>query len=187
MLITYVYYADILTMDDLAILLNELNDVIDIWFRFGVQLRVPVSRLNVIKSENSNPDDCLMHMLIFWLTNTIPSPTWETVVDALCCAAIGRQQMADSIRRKYCNQDTGIFEYREAHVHWDFLPQLEFTLPSQPPLQTMLTHVCSPKNLKNSRTHPKVVKMFGWECPLFRKLCIYACYTCGIPPESNPV
>ena len=133
-------------MDDLAILLNELNDVIDIWFRFGVQLRVPVSRLNAIKSEYSNPDDCLMHMLIFWLTNTIPFPTWETVVDALCCAAIGRQQMAYSIRRKYCNQDRGIFE---AHVHWDFLPQLEFTLPSPPPLQTILTH---------SRTQPRVVK-----------------------------
>ena len=47
-------------------------------------------------------------MLIFWLTNTTPSPTWETVVDALCCAAIGRQQIADNVRRKYCgNQDTG--------------------------------------------------------------------------------
>ena len=28
-------------------------------------------------------------------------------MDALCCAAIGRQQMADNIRRKYCNQSTG--------------------------------------------------------------------------------
>ena len=105
------YSADILTEEDLPTLLNELNDIIDIWFRFGVQLRVPFSRLNAIKSEHSNPDDCLMHMLNFWLTNTTPSPTWETVVDALCCAAIGRQQMADNIRRKYCNQSTGNLLY----------------------------------------------------------------------------
>ena len=109
---TYAFYgADILTEDDLPTLLNELNDIIDIWFRFGVQLRVPISRLNAIKREHSNPDDCLMHMLIFWLSNTIPSPTWETVVDALCCAAIGREQMADKIRIKYCNQSTSNLSY----------------------------------------------------------------------------
>ena len=101
------YSADILTEEDFPTLLNELNDIIDIWFRFGVQLRVPFSRLNAIKSEHSNPDDCLMHMLNFWLTNTTPSPTWETVVDALCCAAIGKEQIADNIRRKYCNQSIG--------------------------------------------------------------------------------
>ena len=72
-------------------------------------MRVPFSRLNAIKREHSNPDDCLMHMLNFWLTNTTPSPTWETVVDALCCAAIGREQMADKIRRKYCSLDTGTY------------------------------------------------------------------------------
>ena len=73
-------------------------------------MRVPVARLSAIETQYRNPDTCLMHMLIFWLSNTPPSPTWQTVVDALYCAAIGRQQMADNIRRKYCgihDQDTG--------------------------------------------------------------------------------
>ena len=88
-------------------LLNELNDITDVWFQFGVQLGVPVAQLRAIETQYRNPDTCLMNVLTLWLSNTTPSPTWETVVDALCCAAIGRQQMADNIRRKYCNLDTG--------------------------------------------------------------------------------
>ena len=98
-----------LTPDDLGTLLNELHGVIDVWFRFGVQLKVPVVRLNAIKREHMEHDDCLMHMLIFWLSNATPSPTWQTVVDALCCASVGRPQIAENIRRTYCNQDNGVF------------------------------------------------------------------------------
>ena len=103
----YLYCADTLTMDDLGTLMNALHDVIDIWFRFGVQLKVPVTRLNAIKTQYANPDDCLMHMLISWLSNASPSPTWQTVVDALCCASIGRQRVAEKIQQTYCKQDTG--------------------------------------------------------------------------------
>ena len=103
-------HTDTLTTDDLATLQNALFEVRDKWYHLGVQLKVPISDLKAIRTQYlNNPDDCLLEMLSCWLSNTTPSPTWQTVVDALCCAAIGRQQVADNIKRKYCNLDIGTF------------------------------------------------------------------------------
>ena len=101
--------SDTLSTDDLATLQNALFEVRDKWYHLGVQLKVPIPDLKAIRTQYlNNPDDCLLEMLSSWLSNTIPSPTWQTVVDALCCAAIGRQQVADNIRRQYLNEDTGV-------------------------------------------------------------------------------
>ena len=103
------YHSDTLTTDDLATLQNALFEVRDKWYHLGVQLKVPISDLKAIRTQYlNNPDDCLLEMLSCWLSNTTPSPTWQTVVDALCCAAIGRQHVADNIRKQYLNEGTGI-------------------------------------------------------------------------------
>ena len=101
-------HTDTLSTDDLATLQNALFKVRDKWYHLGVQLKVPISDLKAIRTQYlNNPDDCLLEMLSCWLSITTPSPTWQTVVDALCCPAIGRQQVADNIKRRYCNQSTG--------------------------------------------------------------------------------
>ena len=52
----------------------------------------------------NNLDNCLLHMLSSWLDKTEPSPpTWQRVVDALCCAAIGRPLVAERIRKQHCS------------------------------------------------------------------------------------
>ena len=113
----YVYYADTLTKDDLRTLTNAVIDVVDVWYQFGVQLEVPVAQLNTIRTTFPNPVDCLSNMLSVWLSITTPSPTWQTVVDALCSPAVGRQGVAENIKLTYCKQDTGTCVCTKALYH----------------------------------------------------------------------
>ena len=67
-----------------------------------MQLKVQIHDLRAIRAQCSNDlGDCLLEMLSCWLSNTIPAPTWQTLVDALCCTAVGKQQVADKIRKEY--------------------------------------------------------------------------------------
>ena len=104
----YIRCTGSLTPADLATLQNALYEVRDKWYHLGVQLKVPISDLRAIRTQfRDNPDDSLLEMLSVWLSITTPSPTWQTVVDALCCASIGRQKIAENIQRTYCKQDRG--------------------------------------------------------------------------------
>ena len=95
-------YTDTLSTDDLATLQNALYEVRDEWFTLGVHLKVETHDLRAIRAQCSNNlGECLLEMLSCWLTNTIPTPTWQTLLDALCCTAVGKPQVADKIRKEY--------------------------------------------------------------------------------------
>ena len=103
-------FADPLTSDDLAILVNELYEVRDKWYHLGVQLKVLVHDLKAIRTQyNNNPDNCLIEMLSHWLTMTPPPPTWQRVVDALNSPAIGKPNIAERIQKVHCTEDVGMF------------------------------------------------------------------------------
>ena len=105
-------FADPLTSNDLAILVNELHEVRDKWYHLGVQLKVQLHDLDAFQTQyNNNPDKCLLKMLSHWLTMTPPPPTWQRVVDALNSPSIGKPLIADKIRRTYCTDDVGTFSY----------------------------------------------------------------------------
>ena len=99
------FHADTLTREDLPTLLNELHEVRDKWYNLGVQLNMHTSDLDAIQIQYmNNLDNCLLHMLSFWLDKAESSPpTWQRVVDALCCAAIGRPLVAERIRKQHCS------------------------------------------------------------------------------------
>ena len=86
--------------------MNELHEVRDKWYNLGVQLNMKTSDLNAIQIQYmNNPDNCLLHMLSFWLDKAESSPpTWQRVVDVLCCAPINRPLIAEQIRNRYCSQ-----------------------------------------------------------------------------------
>jgi hypothetical protein len=97
---------DTLTTNDLATLVNELNEVRDKWYHLGVQLNMKTSDLNAIRSQYmNNPDDCLLEMLCVWLTKLPSPPTWQTVVDALSAPAVRRPDVAQRVRQTYLSQD----------------------------------------------------------------------------------
>ena len=71
--IVYTVFADPLTSDDLATLVNELYVVRDKWYYLGVQLKVQIHDLDAFQTQyNNNPDKCLLKMLSHWLTMTPP-------------------------------------------------------------------------------------------------------------------
>ena len=101
--------TDVLSTDDIATLVNELHKDRDIWFALGVQLKVPLHDLRAIRIQYRNPADCLLEMLFLWLTR--PTPTWQSVVDALTTAAVDRHDTAEHIERIHCSQITGIHNH----------------------------------------------------------------------------
>ena len=97
-----------LSTGDLATVVNELQEVRDIWFSVGVQLNMPLADLRSIRADfKDKSSDCLLETLSVWLTRTDPSPpSWERVVDALSSPAIDRPTVAERIRRTYCSQSS---------------------------------------------------------------------------------
>ena len=86
--------------------MNVLHEVRDIWFSLGVQLKVPLADLRSIRADyRDKSSDCLLEMLSTWLSRNTPSPpTWQRVVDALCCASIDRNSVGYRIREIYCEE-----------------------------------------------------------------------------------
>ena len=106
---TTIILTGTLSINDLCEIQSELHEVRDKWYHLGVQLKVPVSDLSAIRIQYRNdPEDCLLDMLTRWLSITIPSPTWQTVIDALCSAPIKRLLVAEQIRKKYCIESTEV-------------------------------------------------------------------------------
>ena len=96
-------FSDTLTLNDISEVLTVLHDVQDKWFVLGVQLKVSVASLRAIRAQFQNPGDCLLEMLTEWLSN-VPSPTWQSVVDALASKPVGQTTLAGQITAKYCQQ-----------------------------------------------------------------------------------
>ena len=98
--------SDELNTEDLSTLVNELQPVRDIWFVLGVQLKVPLADLRCIRADyRDRCSECLLEMLSAWLTITT-LPTWQNVIDALCCATVERPLVAEHIRKRYCSHSS---------------------------------------------------------------------------------
>ena len=102
--------GNILTLDDLHLLLEELLDVQAKWYHIGLQLKVRVRTQDRIRREFSNARDRLLEMLKTWLTTAV-NPSWKTLTDALRSRSVGASQLAGLLDRKYClMEDTEEYE-----------------------------------------------------------------------------
>ena len=92
-------------MDDLRLLLEELVDVCDRWYKLGLQLKVKAETLDRIQFPSQghvqyhDPRDELLEMLRVWLT-TSDNTSWKALTNALL--RVGKIQLAGSLERKYC-------------------------------------------------------------------------------------
>ena len=91
----------LLTLDDLHLLLEELLDVRTNWYYLGLQLKLSVGTLDMIRREFPNPRDRLLEMLKTWLTTPV-NPNWKTLTDAVRCRSVGASLLADILEAKYC-------------------------------------------------------------------------------------
>ena len=80
------------------------------WYYLGLQLKVPVRRLDTIRHVFSDPKEQFLEMLKDWLLNTY-NPSWKTVVDALRSPGVEENRLASVLERKYCLvEETDVYE-----------------------------------------------------------------------------
>lgn len=78
------------------------------WFDLGVALKMYTASLEAIKLRNKdNPDDCMTELLLEWLNQADPRPTWSCVVTALREPTVGFEQLAEHLENQHV-KDTAI-------------------------------------------------------------------------------
>ena len=121
-----------LSVNDLHVVMEELNDARAKWDDIGLQLRMSVGALDAIKEQYDDPSHCLKETLKTWLKTCPSPPTWKNIVDALRSSTVGEVRLATDLEQKYCStQDTSV-----AATHHHALP----APPSQADTQTTPPH-----------------------------------------------
>ena len=65
-------------------LMHQLEDIVKCWYQLGVELGLPISKLDEIECNNSsNVLRCKLLMLQEWQRRPTLKPSWCTLVDAL--------------------------------------------------------------------------------------------------------
>ena len=91
-----------LTLNDFKIVQESIWDARAEWFNLGLQLNVKIASLEAIqKTHKENCDTCMNTMLIEWLNQSDPPPTWSTLVVALRQQTVAQGRLANCIERRY--------------------------------------------------------------------------------------
>ena len=87
----------VLCEDDLAQMLQALEPIKVQWYNFGLNLKLPVGNLELIK-VGTEIENCLLQVLKQLLQNH--RPTWPDIVEALL--NIKRRDIAVRVNKDYC-------------------------------------------------------------------------------------
>ena len=93
-----------LKLDNLGLVLEKTYVARARWYELGLALRVPVSTLESIKVEYSDPRETHREMLVAWLKQTEPQATWEALVKALASEVVEESSLAKRLKDEYCHQ-----------------------------------------------------------------------------------
>ena len=97
-------------MDDHALLVEELDhafrlddlaNVCERWYPFGLQLKVSTKMLDRIREQFPDPKSQFPEMLKTWFT-TSDNTSWKALTDALKNQSVGGYLIADYLESKYC-------------------------------------------------------------------------------------
>ena len=95
-----------MSLDDLGDVLEETLASSAKWYKIGIRLKVPVDKLDGIRSQFSEPGDQLCEMLKEWLKGAAGSrPTWGALVEALRSQTVGEPKLADQLEAKHCQSE----------------------------------------------------------------------------------
>lgn len=92
-------------MKDLVVELKPVN-----WHKLGIQLEVPLDRLDKIDEDYQSSERKLSEVLRYWLLNN-RSPSWDNICEALQRIG-GFGRLVRELRMKYCSLKT----CREQHT-----------------------------------------------------------------------
>ena len=80
-------------MDIVEEILPAQNDS----FELGLRLRLPHHEVEGIHSTHSDPRSRLLHVILAFLNQAKPRPTWRVIVDALRSPAVNLPRLADKL------------------------------------------------------------------------------------------
>ena len=86
-------------MKDLVVELKPVN-----WHELGIQLEVPLDRLDKIDEDHQSSERKLSEVLRYWLLND-RSPSWDKICEALQRIG-GFGRLVQELRMKYCSLKT---------------------------------------------------------------------------------
>ena len=93
-------------LGNLRDLLEETLSSSTKWYKIGLRLDVPVDKLDGIRSQFSDQEDCLCEMLKEWLKGAAGTkPAWMTLVEALRSQTVREPQLADQLEMKHCQSE----------------------------------------------------------------------------------
>ena len=92
---------------DMRAICEALGDVETKWFKIGVQLGIPRSKLQEFKKD----EDPLSAVVDYWLrgnvTESVTPISWATIVKVLKSKYVGEPGLAEKINKDYCQQEEG--------------------------------------------------------------------------------
>ena len=88
---------DTLTPNDAAKIARELNDAQSESFGLGLELEVPLPTIESIHLQHRRPRDCLLHVIIAFLKQVEPRPTWGIIVKALMSPVVNLPVLARKV------------------------------------------------------------------------------------------
>lgn len=99
-------YIPGLFVDDLGDVLEETLCSSTKWYKIGLRLRVPVPKLDGIRSQFSDQEECLCEMLKEWLKGAAGTkPTWEVLIEALKSQTVREPRLAHQLEAKHCQSE----------------------------------------------------------------------------------
>ena len=88
---------------------QELTSVSEKWQYIGKELGVDQFSLDYIRTNYSDPGDCLREVLSSWLPSC--AATWKHVVAVLRTPRIGDSHLADHLEVKYCSSELANLQF----------------------------------------------------------------------------
>lgn len=88
---------EMLRPDDASNILDEILDANARSFLIGLRLHVPLARVQAIHLQYQDPVDKLLHVIIEFLRQAEPTPTWRIIIEALKSPAVGLSALAKRI------------------------------------------------------------------------------------------
>ena len=95
------YYCFVSDLPNLSLVTQELTAVSEKWQDIGEELGVKQSSLRFIRTNYSDPGDCLREVLSERFESCATS--WKDIVAVLRTPRIGESHLADHLEVKYCS------------------------------------------------------------------------------------
>ena len=174
-----------LSVNDLPVVMEELNNAHTKWYDIGLQLCVSVGTLDAIKEQYDDPSHCLRETLTTWLKTCPSLPTWKNIVDALRSSTVGEVRLAADLEQKYYSmQDTSV---AATHHHALPAPSSHADTHTTSPQQSQLpAHVPPAPLVSPSQPHTQMTTLPPQSTISPTQPLLFASSSYSVTPPSYP-